>query len=81
MKILNLYFSSTGNTAKVANRITATAEYLGHQIDTVKGHRGPGPGFTRLRLHLCGFRGLSMAARQGFAGVHCGPAGPLRRRG
>ena len=36
MKILNLYFSSTGNTARVANRITATVERLGHQIDTVK---------------------------------------------
>jgi hypothetical protein len=35
MKILNLYFSSTGNTAKVAERITATVEQLGHQIDTV----------------------------------------------
>jgi hypothetical protein len=36
MKILNLYFSSTGNTAKVAERITATAAGSGHQIDTVK---------------------------------------------
>jgi hypothetical protein len=36
MKILNLYFSSTGNTAKVSERITATVEQLGHQIDTVK---------------------------------------------
>jgi hypothetical protein len=36
MKILNLYFSSTGNTAKVADRITATVAQWGHQIDTVK---------------------------------------------
>jgi hypothetical protein len=36
MKILNLYFSSTGNTEKVAQRIAATVEGLGHQIDTVK---------------------------------------------
>ncbi len=36
MKVLNLYFSSTGNTAKIADRITATVEELGHQIDTVK---------------------------------------------
>jgi flavorubredoxin len=36
MKILNLYFSSTGNTAKVAERIAATLAQLGHQIDTVK---------------------------------------------
>ena len=36
MKILNLYFSSTGNTAKVADRITTTVEKLGHQIDAVK---------------------------------------------
>jgi hypothetical protein len=36
MKILNLYFSSTGNTEKVAHRITATVGQLGHQVDTVK---------------------------------------------
>ncbi len=36
MKILNLYFSSTGNTEKVAKRITATVQQLGHAIDTVK---------------------------------------------
>lgn len=36
MKILNLYFSSTGNTEKVANRITVTAERLGHEIETIK---------------------------------------------
>jgi hypothetical protein len=36
MKILNLYFSSTGNTEKVADRITATAAKLGHQIDALK---------------------------------------------
>ncbi len=36
MKILNLYFSSTGNTEKVAQRIATTLESSGHQIDTVK---------------------------------------------
>ncbi|MCG6881113.1 MAG: flavodoxin, partial [Deltaproteobacteria bacterium] len=36
MKILNLYFSSTGNTEKVANRIDETVRELGHTIDTVK---------------------------------------------
>jgi hypothetical protein len=36
MKILNLYFSSTGNTEKVAERITQTVEMLGHRIDTRK---------------------------------------------
>lgn len=36
MKILNLYFSSTGNTEKVAQRITATVHQLGHEIDTIK---------------------------------------------
>jgi hypothetical protein len=36
MKILNLYFSSTGNTEKVAQRISDTAAKLGHEIDTVK---------------------------------------------
>jgi flavorubredoxin len=36
MKILNLYFSSTGNTEKVAQRIAAAAEKEGHEVDTVK---------------------------------------------
>ncbi len=36
MKILNLYYSSTGNTEKVATRIAATAAQLGHEVDTVK---------------------------------------------
>ena len=36
MKILNLYYSSTGNTEKVAKGIAATVEQLGHEIDTVK---------------------------------------------
>jgi len=36
MRILNLYYSSTGNTEKVAHQISATAQRLGHQVDTVK---------------------------------------------
>ncbi len=36
MKILNLYYSSTGNTEKVAARIAETAANLGHEVDTVK---------------------------------------------
>lgn len=36
MKILNLYFSATGNTEKVAAQITQTVEKLGHQIETRK---------------------------------------------
>ncbi len=36
MKILNLYFSSTGNTEKVAQQISATAAQLGHEVDTLK---------------------------------------------
>jgi hypothetical protein len=36
MKVLNLYFSSTGNTEKVAQKITATVKNLGHQIDMQK---------------------------------------------
>jgi flavodoxin len=36
MKILNLYFSSTGNTEKVAQTIAATVESSGHQINTLK---------------------------------------------
>jgi flavodoxin len=36
MKILNLYFSSTGNTDKVAKRIDLTLKNLGHEVETVK---------------------------------------------
>lgn len=36
MKVLNLYFSSTGNTKKVAEQIAATATALGHQVDTLR---------------------------------------------
>jgi hypothetical protein len=36
MKILNLYFSTTGNTEKVARQISATAAQLGHEVDTLK---------------------------------------------
>ena len=36
MKILNLYFSTTGNTAKVAQTISDTVQQAGHQVDTVR---------------------------------------------
>ncbi len=36
MNVLNLYYSSTGNTEKVALRIEETVLQLGHKIDTVK---------------------------------------------
>lgn len=36
MKILSLYFSSTGNTQKVAKRIEETLIQLGHSVDTIK---------------------------------------------
>jgi flavodoxin len=36
MKVLNLYYSSTGNTKKVAERIEKTLIELGHEVDTVK---------------------------------------------
>jgi len=36
MNVLNLYFSSTGNTEKVALRITETVQALGHRVDTLK---------------------------------------------
>ena len=36
MKVLNLYYSMTGNTEKVAERIAQTVEELGHDVDTVK---------------------------------------------
>jgi flavodoxin len=36
MRILNLYFSSTGNTEKVAKQIAKTTRDEGHEIETVK---------------------------------------------
>lgn len=36
MRVLNLYFSSTGNTEKVALTISKTVKDLGHEIDTIK---------------------------------------------
>ncbi len=36
MNVLNLYFSSTGNTKKVADRIAATAASHGYRVDTVR---------------------------------------------
>jgi len=36
MNILNLYFSATGNTEKVALRIEKTVQELGHEVKTVK---------------------------------------------
>ena len=36
MKVLNLYFSATGNTEKVAMKIGESVQKLGHQVDTLK---------------------------------------------
>jgi len=36
MNVLNLYFSATGNTEKVALRIEKTVQELGHEVKTVK---------------------------------------------
>ncbi len=33
---MNLYFSQTGNTEKVAIRIQDTVKELGHKVDTMK---------------------------------------------
>jgi flavodoxin len=36
MKVLNLYFSATGNTEKLAMRIEETLRDLGHEVHTIK---------------------------------------------
>ncbi len=36
MKILNIYYSATGNTEKIANIITETAKKEGHDVETIK---------------------------------------------
>ena len=35
MNVLNLYFSSTGNTEKVALKIEETVQELGHKVNTL----------------------------------------------
>lgn len=36
MKVLNLYFSATGNTDKVAKQIEETVRKAGHEVETVR---------------------------------------------
>lgn len=36
MNVLNLFYSATGNTEKVARRIESTVEALGHTVETIK---------------------------------------------
>ena len=36
MKVLNLYFSTTGNTEKVAIRISEAAQEIGREVDTLR---------------------------------------------
>jgi flavodoxin len=36
MNVLNLYFSSTGNTEKVARKIEETVQELGHKVNTLR---------------------------------------------
>ncbi len=36
MKVLNLFYTSTSNTRKVADSISSAAEALGHKVDTVR---------------------------------------------
>ena len=36
MKVLNLYFSATGNTERIAQHIAETLEREGHAVDTLK---------------------------------------------
>jgi flavodoxin len=36
MKVINLYFSATGNTEKVVMKISETVRELGRKVDTLK---------------------------------------------
>ena len=36
MKVLNLYFSTTGNTAKIAGKIEQTVQSSGHPVETLE---------------------------------------------
>ena len=40
MRILNLYYSQTGNTEKIARAIAETLQALGHAVDTVVAAKG-----------------------------------------
>jgi hypothetical protein len=54
MKVLNLYFSTTGNTQKVARQISATAATCGHQADTIRATGGADVDFLGYDLVFVG---------------------------
>jgi hypothetical protein len=54
MKVLNLYFSTTGNTKKVAQHISATAATCGHQVDTIRATGGADVDFLGYDLVFVG---------------------------
>jgi len=54
MKILNLYFSSTGNTEKVAQKIAEIAQSEGHQVETLRITEGIDIDFLRYDFVFAG---------------------------
>jgi flavodoxin len=40
MKVLNLYYSATGNTDRVAEQIERAVREAGHEVETIKAAKG-----------------------------------------
>lgn len=55
MKVLIVYFSATGNTAKVAGEYTQTFEALGHEVTTVSLPTAKPPAFSEYDLIGVGY--------------------------
>ncbi|MHB8066953.1 MAG: flavodoxin family protein [Desulfobaccales bacterium] len=54
MKILHLYFSTTGNTQKVAGQIEKTLGQLGHQVDSMQVRKDAEPDLLAYDLIFMG---------------------------
>lgn len=54
MKILHLYFSTTGNTQKVAGQIEKTLRQLGHEVDMVQAGKDAAPDLLAYDLIFMG---------------------------
>lgn len=54
MKILHLYFSTTGNTQKVAAEIERTLQQLGHEVETVRATKEAEPDILAYDLVFMG---------------------------
>ena len=72
MKVLNLFYTSTSNTQKVADSISSAAEALGHRVDTVRVTKDLDPESIDLLDYdflFVGVGGLRVASGQAHDGI------------